>query len=387
MKIPRKYYLWLGLGLLLMMVFEHYKKQQVNWTPTLSTFDALPYGSEVLYEMAARGQWQDSIERINHSFYEQYALDSGSYTLIYLAANLPIDEASFEGLLQHIRKGNTALLIGNNLPASYLNDLGIQVDMKYNLHEEPEVYLGETYAFTDTLNQQVKDINYTLYSWDDSVTNVTTLGQRGGHANFLQIKLGKGQLLLHTTPLLFTNYYLVKDVSTAYVQEIFAMLPTERLVWDDFLNHGNRKSNSELRYVLASLPMRMAYYLLSITLLLFLIFTWKRPQKAVPVLEPLPNNSLSFIQTLSNLYLANRNNKIIARYLLKNFHVESKRRYFIQWNKPAAEIKKQLQQKSGKSAEEVDQLWETLQSCKKDKAISQQELLQLNKTIENFIDQ
>jgi len=151
------------------------------------------------------------------------------------------------------------------------------------------------------------------------------------------------------------------------------------------MNYGHRKPATEMRFVLSSLPMRMAFYLLTILLLLFLTFAWKRKQRIIPIHTPLRNSSTDLVETLCNLYLSNKNNGLIANYIIKNFKIKTNRKYLIKWNQSINQIKEQLLVKSGKSDHEVDALIKHLNLSQNKQEISQLELIKLNKIIQEFI--
>jgi hypothetical protein len=62
-------------------------------------------------------------------------------------------------------------------------------------------------------------------------------------------------------------------------------------------------SMSPMRFILNNPPLRYAWYLLLLGLLIFVLFNAKRKQRIVPVIEPLKNTSLDFIRSIGNLYL------------------------------------------------------------------------------------
>lgn len=385
MQIPKKYYIWLAFGILLLIVFEFFKKEQVNWQITFSPFDKIPYGCEVAYQLAANGAWESNIERSNKSFYEYYNNDSSGCTPVFIAENINFDKESFNSLMAHAKNGNTVFIAGNKSSHQILDRFGIYLDYQLSNESKKTYTLFGHPVFTDSSKNWVKNQYSPQFIWDDSVKNVKSLGTKNGHTNFIEVKHGKGTFLMHLDPMLFTNYYLLKDLSFNYANRVFSLFPNNRLAWDDFLIYGHRKPPTEMRYVLSSLPMRIAFYLLTILLVMQLTLSWRRKQRMIPVIKPEQNASISYIDTLTNLYLGNKNNRLIANYLIKNFKKNSNRKFLIQWNKPESIIKEQLILKSGKSEKEVETLLKQIKITDHKTEISQSELIELNKTIQNFI--
>lgn len=387
MQIPKKYYIWLSIGLLLLVTFEFFKKQELDWRPTFSSFDQIPYGTEVAYKLAANGKWQDKIQQSNQTFYEFNLNDSSNATFIYIAKQISFDEESYKKLLAHVEKGNTAFIVSNNGINDLWKTFNIAINYKRATEDSLNLKLNDNTLFTYKKIKNKEFREYPYFKWGDSITNIQVLGKQNELINFINIQHGKGNLLLHLNPYAFTNYYLIQGKSFDYLNRVFTMLPNKPIVWDDYMNYGHRKPPSEMRVILSSLPMRIAYYFLVIILLLYIALAWRRKQRVIPVINPLKNSSIEFIDTLTNLYLSNKNNGIIAQYLIRNFRIKMNRKYFIHWNKPTLQIKQQLINKSGKSEQQVEQLLQKLNISQEKKSISQTELIELNRIIHEFIKQ
>lgn len=386
MKVPNKYYIWLGIGLFLLILVEFFKKDELNWSPTFSAYDEIPYGCQVIYEMAEKGKWANNIERSNKTFYEYFKTDTGSYTTVFIANKILFDNESLKSLLKHVSKGNTSLIASPYSSKQILDHFNINLNQNPINKSNRVITLGGKNIINDTLKQFVKFQYSRSFKWPKSQKNVKALGNNSGQANFIEVRHGKGRFLLSIDPQLFTNFYLIKNISTKYAIMVFSMLPPDkRIVWDDYLIYGNRKPKSEMRYVLSSMPMRIAFYMLTIILLLIIGLAWRRKQRMIPVIDPVNNTSADLVNTLTNLYLSNKNNKSIANYLVRNFRIKTNRKFLINWSKPPNELKKQLKVKSGKTDDEVEKLLNQFNITESLSQINQEQLIKLNKTIQEFI--
>lgn len=97
-----------------------------------------------------------------------------------------------------------------------------------------------------------------------------------------------------------TNYYFLKS-KNKYLENVLSYLPDRQTVW--FVETDMPLSMSPMRFILNNPPLRYAWYLLLLGLLIFVLFNAKRKQRIVPVIEPLKNTSLDFIRSIGNLYL------------------------------------------------------------------------------------
>ena len=137
-------------------------------------------------------------------------------------------------------------------------------------------------------------------------------------SNFARIKYGKGQLLLHTTPIAFSNFHLLREQNVEYAGRVFSHLVEGPIYWDNYSNvslalarrmndlayyNPYKTFNDEgpLQYILSQPALAWTWYLGLTLALLYLLFRAKRKQRVIPVLEPNHNTSLEFISTIGRL--------------------------------------------------------------------------------------
>ena len=122
------------------------------------------------------------------------------------------------------------------------------------------------------------------------------------NSNFIRVKLGKGLLILHSSPAVFTNYYLLKSGSDKYVEQVLSQLPGKDIVWVTNEKESGSISNAPLSFILSQEALRNAFYLILAGAALFFIFNAKRKQRIVPVIPPVENTTVEFTKTIGNLY-------------------------------------------------------------------------------------
>src|SRR6185295_18393199 len=127
--------------------------------------------------------------------------------------------------------------------------------------------------------------------------------------NFFRIPYGKGNLYIHTNPLVFTNYFLVKPDKVEYASSVFSHLHGESIIWDEFskseLTPNNAPKVNPMSYILQQDSLRYAWWLMLFAALLYTLFTAKRKQQVIPVLEGKTNTSLEFVNTIAALHFQN----------------------------------------------------------------------------------
>jgi hypothetical protein len=141
----------------------------------------------------------------------------------------------------------------------------------------------------------------------------------------MRLGIGEGELILVSTPLMFTNYGMLDGENASYAFRLLSYmkdLPLTRIeAYGRFANQG---SDSPLRYFLSQPPLRWAVYMTLITILLCMIFAAKRRQRTIPVVLPPANETLRFTQLIGNLYYQRNDYKDILQKKYLYFCTEVK---------------------------------------------------------------
>lgn len=116
-------------------------------------------------------------------------------------------------------------------------------------------------------------------------------------------KWGRGEIVICTTPLLFTNYGIMNGDNVSFVYRVLNTVsdnPIMRIAEKPLAEE--HISQSPMRYFIANPPLRWAVYLALLTLLLFFIFTARRRQRAIPIVKKPENHQLEFTKLIGTLY-------------------------------------------------------------------------------------
>jgi hypothetical protein len=385
MKLPRKYILWLSLGLLLLIGVELAKKQAINWRPSYSSFDEIPFGTRALFELFQKAKG-NAVEQINTSFYEYYNNDSSGYGLVFCNGGFYPDDNSLECIYRHLDNGNMVLVSAYTFHKSLLDTLGLDITYDVSLENNLSyaVSFGNKTFAMDSISGVLPNRFYSYFEMHNAKFPMQILGNRKNNPNLLKVQWGKGVLFLHSDPLSFTNYYVLRESTLEYCRLILNQLPKNRVVWDDYLNNGSRKPANLMRFVLRSPAMRSAWYLLTFTLLCYMLLGGRRQQKAIPVLHPYKNEITAYIGMLTKLFLKQKSHNKIAEYQIKHFKWKASRKYFVNWNLPHEALVEVLRSKTGKTKEEILKLLRKFSLVENKAQVQQEDLHELNKQIENF---
>ncbi len=336
--------------------------------------------------------------------------DAESTDYVIIGHNIFLDEGSASALAEFIEAGGNAFIATLTPPeqilsAVYYQECGLPIEFEERrteevsmnfFHGDLEADRGGPYAFRI-------GAEHFPYSWDfisetvfcDSTRTITALGyQDDNHVNFIRIKVGKGNLYLHSNPLAFSNYFMIKEQNMRYASGVFSHLQGENIIWDEFSKiplpgAHNNAYNSPLYYILQQPSLKYAWWLLLITVLLYVVFGGKRKQRVIPVLEPKRNTSLEFVNLISQLHYRNGSHLDMAQKKMKYFLYFVRSKYGIHAEKFRDADIHRLSEKSTVPFEEVDVIFSRYYLIEERfrNNIEANRLVDLYDAIENFYKQ
>lgn len=398
MRVPKTYYILLILGLGLIVFIESQRPRPINWRHSFSTRDDIPFGTDALFELSANFFPGEKIKRINKPFYEFHDEDSTHYNMVFICQSFEISPEATDKLFRHVDKGNTIFISANNFEYKFLRRLGLRssyysTSSKLNSRGEytmPNITLNTKTdtAYIDTISPKTRyhagQNAFELRS-DDSLNRISTLGWVNNESpNFMSVEVGDGRFLVHSEPIAFTNYYLLRGNSLNYCEDVFRELPAKRTIWNDYPNNGYITSSSPMRYVTSQESLRYGIYLMFITLILFLLLAGRRRQRAIPVIRPPENNSMEFIYSIRNLYLLKKDHSKVASHMIRGLKSWVYDQYGLHWTPEKKDFTEQLSRKSGMSKKNIALLLEKLKDIENRYIIYASDLSELNQIIENL---
>ena len=226
--------------------------------------------------------------------------------------------------------------------------------------------------------------NYNHYFTSFDTSKVIVLGMNDNDfVNYLYVKVGKGNLYLHSIPDIFTNYNILKS-DREYIFKSLSYLKVRDIIWDEYYKEVNKYQSTPIRYILSQPALKWAYFTLVISLIFFVIFKGRRDQRIIPVIKPLSNTTLEFVYTVGNLYFKQSNHKNIAEKKINFFLDYVRTKYSLKTLLLNDEFINQLSEKSLIEKEEIKKLTGVINMILVSKSIKQTTLIELNNLIENF---
>lgn len=329
---------WFTIGivvfLLLMFAVECRLPKKFVWTPTFSHYDKQPFGCAVFDELLS-SSLPDGYSISSKTFYQLEQEDTvGCRGILVITDNLHLPDVDLKSLLRMAQRGNKVMLVSSSFGRLFKDTLGFECSYSYfsplsfkkyaaSLSSrdslcwvgDSAVYPRQTYYFYPQLCMS--------HFWRDSIP-MKRLAESAIPSNQFKYESdldsvsadticrlpvamsrswGKGEIILVSTPLIFTNYGVLDGKNAAYIFRVLSQmgdLPIVRL--ESYMKGTEQTQTSPFRYFLSQRPLRWALYLTVISILLFMLFTARRRERVIPVIREPENKSLEFTELIGTLY-------------------------------------------------------------------------------------
>jgi hypothetical protein len=386
-----RWYIVLIVVLLGIYMYAAYKRPaQIDWRPTLSNRDKIPFGTYIVYSNL-QSLFNQKPHEIREPVYDHTNNNEAEDEVyILIAGDIGTTETDENELLRYMSNGNTVFMSCEELSKSLLDTLKLEITTPayFDIEKKDSTSLNFVNSFLKSKSdyKMLKNTVDAYFSKFDTA-RATVLGVNSNNqVNYLRMPIGKGYIYLHTAPIAFSNYFALKDKNIEYVEKALSYLPANpsAVYWDEYYKIGRGGATTPLRVILTKKDLRYAYFIALATILLFVIFQSKRRQRIIPVLDKPINATVDFVETVSRVYFNRKHHHNIATkkvtYLLE--HIRN--RYGLHTTGLDEDFQARLVQKSGASKELVSDLTSMVRYVRYGNEISEPELMKLNQLITNF---
>ncbi|RAV29804.1 DUF4350 domain-containing protein [Sinomicrobium soli] len=374
------------------VVFEVSQPRPVDWTPTFNESQTKPYALKVLHT-ELQDAFEDGVEDIRTSPYEYLqatlpymdTIYSRGPDFVYVDSHFNLDETSVTELLKYVEAGNTAFISSHNFPVVLADTLGLETSYNYAFNQKGSLNLANPELQKDSIS--VKESTTGMFFSALDSLNTTVLGYQDfkeRQINFVSVRFGKGTFLLHTYPYAFTNYYLLKDRNMEYAAGVFSYLPSGKLYFKAKDRQSAVLGNSPLRFINSQPPLRWAWLTGLVTLLVFILFNAKRKQRIIRVIPPVPNTTVDFVKTISNLYYETGDHANLIEKKITYFLEGIRNRYYVDTTQLNEKFVRTLAAKTGKEKKVIAHTVKLISRLAGRTTYTEQDLLRLNRAIEQF---
>jgi hypothetical protein len=387
MKSLKLYLILAGVLLIIYIVAQINRPKAVDWNETFSNKDKIPYGTYILNNRLKDLFPKAQIKTYRQPVYNVIAEDSvkeASYIII--CREIELSKPDYGQLIKYIKEGNDVFIAAEYFGTLFNKNLSISTRYDFKIKNE-----GIPINFSNPSLGPKKSFIFDKGAGNNYFSKFDTLhaavaGENADHkANFIKYNFGKGSLYLITNPKLFSNYSLLKPQGAEYAATALSFLKTTRkLIVDEYYTQGAVGNDSPIRLFLSNHALQWAYYIAIFSLLVFVLFEMKRRQRIIPVIEPLSNSTLDFVNVVGQVYYEKRNNANIAQKKILYFLTYLRDEHQVKTNKLDAEFIEKLTGKLGVNSILANELVNYIKYISVQERVSDRELIELNKLIEQF---
>jgi hypothetical protein len=369
--------------MIIIALFEVNKTESTDWRKNFDIQEISPFGLFV-FNAEIKDLFKNKIKKIEQTPYDFYNQNKGkTHNILVIEHN--IDKPSWNKILNEVSNGSDALLIASEIPKDISDSIGYY-DSKISFEDNNVLKLTDTKFQNDfiKLDKFPSGRGFTFIKPNVEVLGKTVEENNSDQANFIKVKLGKGNIYVHCEPLFITNYYLLKPGSVKYAQDIFSYLDDRETIW--FVEGNSQASRYFMRFILSNSALKYAWWVLLGGLLLFIFFNAKRKQRIVPIIEPLKNTSVDFVKSIGNLYLQEGDFHDMmakkAQYFLNKVRMD----LLIDTQNLDEEFAKKLHLKTGKPMEMISEAIVLIKKAQDPYAsVMKEDLARMNKVLDEIV--
>ena len=402
MKFDKRTYLFIGIGVGLILIFYIIAllspgKKQVDWKENFEGNRKEPYGSYLLKNSLADLYGLDSLVVKEKSMFELMALQEQTGVSMFLVNNkVSSDYLEVEEMLRFAERGNHLFIAARDFPYYLIDTLNFVVQEYLEGQDSIVLKLPEGPKLTAKF--PAFGMNYLIPGMEKDLEVLAEDEQ--GNPTTVKYLLGKGSLTISTTPRIYCNYYMVQDSKREFISAALSQFPVEQeLWWDEYYKKnkfrfrggsgggGGENSVSTMDYIFSQEGLKWAFWLSLLALAVYAIFESKRKQRIIPIIEPLPNLTLDFTETVGRLYFKSSAHKEIAEKRVRALLAYIREHYFLKTDKFDEKFLASLSAKSSISLKDVRVLFRSIERIRNAPEISESQLIEINQSIDNFYSQ
>jgi hypothetical protein len=396
-KTIKIYIVFLVLIFIAIIFVDANRPRPIDWRPTYSINDKIPFGLYIFDKETPTLLKKNSLKKVTNTIYEYfeplYNYDSlvNNYsergTILSISEYSLIDDQSTQELLYFVSHGNSAFLSSKSFSKILMDSLKFETNNEMIFNKEIKFSLANKKLDTKKYNFDIGAGSYYFGKIDTLTTTILGYQESGNnkYANFIKVPHGNGFFYLHTQPAAFTNYHILKENHSEYLEKTVSYIPKGKIFWAIDKINGESVSSSPMRFILSNPALKWAWYLFLIGMVFFMIFNAKRKQRIVPIVKPLQNTTVDFTKTIGNLYYQEGDHQNIINKKIIYFLERVRNEFLIETNTLDENFIKKLHLKTGKNIEDIENVVRLINYQRRSYHQSiEDDLIEINNAIEKI---
>jgi len=386
--------LLVALVLLGLIFFIANGEKRYLWSETYIDDGDQPYDLSLFKGVVQEST--DDFEVLEGLFADTGYLESSGNTMVYIAGYAWLDSTEATYLKRFVENENNLIISSRTVGKTlrYLTDCDLEDSKKISSYEESRSI--ELESDGEDFQLSFEEYNQpTTHSWvyfnDLVCAKETGFIKINGieYPNLIEQKIGEGKLVLHSTPLVFTNYHFRNDSVFNYVNGLISRVDGNTYY---YLEPGTASSPSEgpaigespLKFILAHEPLKWAWYITIILALLYIINSMRRKQRAIPVILLPENQTSAYLDMVYGLFRKEGNHRDIVQSQVRLLQSFLRNRYNLNANKLNDDFYELASAKLKLDKNYLEHFFKQLERTRYNSTLNDSELLKIDRQITEF---
>ena len=300
------------------------------WYPGFSHENDQPYDFSLIKNVLKESYSDNYLEFLDFSD-DSIQEPVSESMFFYLAGNDYLDSLETASILSFAESGGQVLLSSRSqnkmleevfdycLEESEPNELQASEIVRFKKAKRisPRM-VGEAHEEDRIINWRVRD-DERRYEWayfnlaNCNSSDYTLVGEFISigevYNNVVEVQYGKGSIVFHANPLIFTNIHFKRKDVFKHVNQLLENYSREKIIYYNPKSTRNRVGGggqaipeSPLKFILNNPPLKWGWYLLLVLVLLFVLNHLRRTQRPIPVQQLPENETAHYLDVVSKLY-------------------------------------------------------------------------------------
>ena len=395
--------LLVGGSIAAFILYMQARTPKYRWDPEYYKSSEQPYGLKYFYDLLKTQK--NEINLISTRELDELDTVSNNGNLIAIDSYIELDSINIDFLLKYISQGNNVFLSSDDSPTYLLERILPEAGSVYGYDEclrsavkinytSAKIPYPEKFTF---LNKYLKKFQPRRWSgYFPSYFNVV-LARHGAVPisylndsiiNCFSVPYGKGKLIVHSNPIVFTNYNIIQKNGFKNANNMLSYLNNGPTYWNELQynkqSYNNSSNNNPLKFLFSHYALQTAWYVFLISVVIFIVFRSKREQRIIPIIYQNKNTSIEYAKAIGSLYYQKKAHHNIANELYNIFLADIRTRYNIITSLKEDELIAQISKRTEIKKEVIIDLFRLFSDVKYNINATSKELVKLYQAIENF---
>jgi len=389
----------LGGGIFAFYLYIKQYTPKYNWTEIYKKESDQPYGLKLFYELLESNK--KKTHTIKNKFLENLDTTVSNANYVVVGDYLYIDSLRANHILSFAEKGNTVFIATNYAPLEITRMLLPVSDTIYNYGSYEDSIVSVAFDVPNKENysfhyQYLKDTTtygwsaYTTTYFNDTLVNYgfKAISTLNNNINCYYFDFGKGKVIIHTNPILFTNYNMIQKNGFDHANKILSNLNNGAIYWDEIsqkpintFNENGMPTENPMQFLFSHYTLRWGWYLFLSTVLIYLLFRSKREQRIIPLQPKNTNTSIAYTEAIGVLYFQKGKHQLIANEMYLLLFASFRNKYQIVTTIEEPELINQVAAKSGIEKEKIDTLFKLFRTVRFSPLANSKDLINLHNAV------